>query len=111
MLKSHSALIQYHLVHIAATAGLFWWLDASNDLDPSSRRVTAVSCFMTAAQLIATAIYLIQTKRKSRQSSQEPSSPKWFKFASQVTEPSIVVISSTILFHLLIVLLGGPLIE
>lgn len=110
MFKFHSALIQYHLVHVATTSGVFWWLDASNASDPPIQRVTSVSCFMTVAQVVATAIYIVQTRSKYGQSSQE-SSPTWLTWVSKAIEPSLVVIFSTLSFHLLVVLLGGPLIE
>ena len=114
MFKSHSALIQYHLVHIAATPAIFWWLDAGNGSDPPTERVNKVSCFLTFVQLIATIIYNSASKHSHRRSVydvQNDGNDSWSRQVTNILESSIVFLSSVLIFHLLIVLLGGPVIE
>lgn len=108
MFRSQCALIQYHLIHIAATPAILWWLDSSNESDPPTRRVTAVTCFTTSAQLLATIIYLVAKKKHTRHDYQKSN---FLINLSSLYEPLLVVISSAILFHVFIVLFGGPLIE
>lgn len=114
MFKSHSALIQYHLVHIAATPAIFWWLDAGNGSDPPTKRVVNVSFFVTFVQLIATIFYHFLSKNSHRRSVhnvQNDGNDSWSKQVTNTLESSIVFASSVLIFHLLIVLLGGPVIE